>query len=101
MDPAVASDLVGGPVVDHDGAILGLATSESRMLDFTYAQGLLEQRIAAVLASEGEAESGGGFPWVWVGGAGAAAVLAGALLAGGGGGDDDGTGTIILTIPGS
>ena len=82
--PPFPDEAIGAPVIDRNGALIGLVTFRGIATD---------QAALALLATvrelmdESEQEpSGSSFPWIWVGGGAAAAALGGALLGGGGGG---------------
>ena len=108
LAPTLPADARGAPLVDRNGALIGIVMGPALFAPLALADGILAQAAASVVATVEPpqvAVSRGGFPIGWVG-AGAALVGLGAfLLTGGdeGGGDTvgGGTGTIVITIPGN
>ena len=108
LAPTLPADARGAPLVDRNGALIGIVMGPALFAPLALADGILAQAAAPVVATVEPpqvAVSRGGFPIGWVG-AGAALVGLGAfLLTGGdeGGGDTvgGGTGTIVITIPGN
>lgn len=101
------SGSAGGPLVDHDGRLIGMVRAEDRYAPIELAADLLEQarRPVGPVVADGGQVSTGGFPWLWVAGGAVAAGAAAVLLGGGGGSGGNGgpagptTGGIVLTIP--
>jgi S1-C subfamily serine protease len=98
------TDAAGAPLVDRDGALLGIVIDPAHVIPISMVQDLLEQAREDQVAL---GDSGGGAPtWLWIAlGAGAAA---GAAVALGGGSSDSGTspsppspttGGITITFP--
>ena len=108
LAPTLPADARGAPLVDRNGALIGIVMGPALFAPLALADGILAQAAAPVVATVEPpqvAVSRGGFPIGWVG-AGAALVGLEAFLPTGGdeGGGDTvggGTGTIVITIPGN
>jgi hypothetical protein len=103
---------VGGPIVNHSGAVVGVVTGASAALPAPHALLVLERAqrnlAAGRLLTLQEAArdegapgvEGGKFPYHWAALGVAAVGIAAAVLLGGGGGDDaPDTGAIVVTFP--
>ena len=104
------ANALGAPVVDLNGALLGLVSGPDQIIPRLMAQQLLAAAIVALSEDEADPQLssvGGAFPIAWLGAGAAAVGLAVVVLGGGGGGGGDGggdpiptTGSITVTFPG-
>ena len=108
LAPPLPADARGAPLVDRNGALMGIVMGPALFAPLALADAILAQAAAPVVATVEPPQvevRRGGFPIGWVGAGTALAGLGAFLLTRGDevGGDKvgGGTGTIVITIPGT